>query len=135
MTEIIKRGTLIFWTGFEFEDHGSSDKLLIILGSKVGQNVLAVLTTSKARGRKKEPGCFGYGEYFFVRANADGKFKEDTWIELYRPQEIQRSSFDGAIRNGSITVVKSLPDGLVNAIRNCLNLSHDITPAQINLLE
>ena len=50
-------GAVVKWTGFEFEDGDASDKLLVILGTKPDLPIIAVLTTSKPRGRPAKPGC------------------------------------------------------------------------------
>lgn len=50
-------GAIVAWDDFKFEDGGSSDKLLIILGAKTGHDVIAVLTTSKSPPKNLSPGC------------------------------------------------------------------------------
>lgn len=131
----IARGDLVFWKGFQFEDGGASDKLLIILGAKAGQNLIALLTASKSRGRNPTPGCTGFADYFFISAGGRDGFHLDTWVETYRPVEMERKEADRGIADGTVTLVRTLRLELVNEIRNCLKLSRDITPQQGALLE
>lgn len=135
MTWNIARGDLVFWKGFQFEDGGASNKLLIILGAKPGQNLIAVLTTSKPRGRKQTPGCIGYADYFFVKTGGRAGFLQDTWIETYRPVEMDRAAIETGISAETITRVRVLHVELVNEIRNCLKRSPDISSRQTGLLE
>lgn len=135
MNWAIARGDLILWKAFQFDDGGASDKLLIILGAKPGQNLIALPTTSKARGRKPTPGCIGFADYFFISAGGRDGFHLDTWVETYRPVEMERKDADRGIADGAVTLVHPLRLELVNQIRNCLKQSRDITPQQVALLE
>lgn len=121
-------GAVVKWTGFVFEDGDSSDKLLVILGTKPDLPVIAVLTTTKSRGRPAKAGCnpdHASGAFYFAKGGMAGSFKEDTWIELYRPQEIDLASYTALEQKGDAWVVFNLRPDFAAGIRNCLKLSPD----------
>lgn len=136
---LVKYGSVIFWTGFKFEDGQKGNKLLVILGAKNGANLLAVLATSQAHGRPKTRGCHTQHSCFFVPGGGPEGFDCDTWLELHRPQEIERK-FIGTQAGlpedkREIRTVLDLKPQFANEFRNCLKLSPDISAAQLALLE
>jgi len=127
-------GAVLGWKEFQFDDGGTSDKLLVVLGAKTGKNYLAVLTTSQPHGRKASPGCHAEDGYFFIGAGKHG-FPKDTWLELHRPKEMDAATVVKGNFSGDIWVVANLSLQIVNEIRNCLKQSPDITQHQLTLLE
>lgn len=123
----LKYGAVLFWKAFKFEDGGSSDKLLVVLGARQGKNFLACLTTSQPHSRKANPGCHAEEGYFFIPAGVAG-FTKPTWIELNRPQEASSAEVLKACLAGDMHVITNLPQQLANEIRNCLARSPDLTP-------
>lgn len=134
MAKQFQYGAVLSWKGFVFDDGGSSDKLLVVLGAKQGKNLVGVLTTSQPRDRPVNPGCHIGDGYFSIKAGTAG-FTKDTWVELYRPQEISMAEIVKGGLAGDIWAVENLPDQLTNEIRNCLKRSPDITGQQLDLLE
>jgi len=131
-------GAVVKWPDFEFEDSGSSDKLLVILGAKPGQPIIAVLTTTKARGRPAVAGChFEYenGSFYFAKGGMSGSFKVDTWVELYRPQEIDPAAYHDREHQERAWVVFNLRPDFAAGIRNCLKRTPDISDYLISLLQ
>ncbi len=129
-----KFGALLSWKGFEFEDGGVSDKLLLVLGCRTGQNGIAILATSKQHNRGLQRGCFVDCGYFFIPAG-EAKFKKNTWLELYRPQEVSAAQILKGGFAKEVHVVMNLPQQLANEIRNCLKRSNDLSKHQASLLE
>lgn len=131
-------GAVVKWEKFVFPDGGSSDKLLVILGAKQHKNYLAVITTSQSRRRPKDAGCQSHsehGSFYFIPARTKGCFNTDTWIELWRPQEIDAAELLKKAFAKEAHVVFNLPKEVAAGIRNCLKLSPDVSDYQISLLE
>ena len=126
-------GAILGWKEFPFDDGGKSDKLLIVLGAQAGKNYLAILTTSQSHGRKAIPGCHAEDGYFFIGAGSH-EFLKDTWLELYRPQEMSAATVLKGNLSGDIWVVANLRQQIANEIRNCLKRSPDTTQHQLSLL-
>jgi hypothetical protein len=135
MSGTFQYGAVVFWKGFEFEDGGSSNKLLVVLGAKTGQPIIAVLATSKAHRRKAVPGCHAIDGYFFIKGGGPEGFPKDTWLELNRPVEIAVALLVKSALTQDSHVQGNLPPQHTNEIRNCLKQSPDITPYQISLLQ
>jgi hypothetical protein len=131
----LKFGAVLFWQGFEFEDGGHSDKLLVVLGAKPGRNVICVLTTSKARGGQLPEGCHADKGYYFFRSGSYG-WRKDTWVQLYRVVELTAADLlRASMSAGDLAVKRNLPTAVAAAIRNCIKGTKDISAAQIALLE
>jgi hypothetical protein len=131
-------GAVIKWAGFVFEDGDSSDKLLVILGIKPKQNIMAVLTTSQARRRPKAPGCqaeYETGAFYYLPGGMKNSFKLDTWVELHRPQELDILKFNQALANKEFHVIFNLDKGVAAGIRNCLKRSPDTSELHLSLCE
>ena len=126
-------GAVLGWSKFQFDDGEKSDKLLVVLGAQTGKNYLAVITTSQPHGRKANPGCYAEDGYFFIGAGSHG-FPKDTWLELYRPKEMNAATVVRGNFSGDIWVVTNLHQQIANEIRNCLKRSPDITQHQLSLL-
>lgn len=130
----LRFGAVFFWRGFEFEDGGSSDKLLVLLGARQNLPYIAVLTTSQ-RYWPENVGCHAEDGYFFFRDGGTAKFSKDTWIDLRRVWEIHPAEIVKAALAKDVIVRWNLPQNDAAAIRNCLKRSKDISPYQITLLE
>lgn len=138
MAGILCFGAVVKWLDFQFADGGSSDKLLVILGCKPGKSLLAVLTTTKGRGRPKAPGCQAEhedGAFYFFPGGMKNCFREDTWVELYRPQEASAAAFASLVQDGKIHVVFNLDKGVAAGLRNCLKRSPDTSDHHMSLAE
>lgn len=131
-------GAVVAWDGFVFEDGGQSDKLLVILGAKTGSQIIAALATTKAHGRPKKGGCVpdhDGGAFYYLQGGMKRSFKEDTWIELYRPQEIDAAQLLKVAMAKAARVIFNLDQSVAAGIRNCLKQSPDVTPYQLSILE
>lgn len=130
----LRFGAVLFWRGFEFADGGKADKLFIVLGARQGMNVVAVICTSQARGKKLEPGCHAAEGYYFIPEKRDG-FPLDTWVELHRAFEFSAPKLVAAMLSKEMVMHSNLRQELAAAIRNCFKHSEDASEAQIALLE
>jgi len=131
-------GAVVKWTGFKFDDGDVSDKLLVILGAKPNSPIIAALTTSKPRGRPTDAGCksaYEAGSYYFAKGGMMGSFKLDTWIELYRPQEIDPVEYLKQEAEKKAWVVFNLRQDFAAGIRNCFKLSPDTSEHHLSLLQ
>lgn len=127
MSGDFKYGAVVFWKNFEFDDGGKSDKLLIVLGARVGKPMLAVLTTSQQHRYGKNPGCHASEGYFFIPAGGAAKFPKDTWVQLYRPLEIDAAKLLKVAFAKDANVISNLPQDVANGIRNCPALGSKYT--------
>jgi hypothetical protein len=134
MSGNFKYGAVVAWDGFKFAGGGASDKLLVILGAKQGKEIIAVLATSKQHGKRADPGCHAKDGYYFIPAKT-ASFPKDTWLELYRPQEIAPAELVKVSLKKEARVTDNLTSQMANAIRNCLKQCPDVTGHQLTLLE
>lgn len=124
---MINVGDVFSWDNFQFPDGGSADKLFITLGS-VGNNLLALKTTSKKHNKIDKAGCYSGLGYFFID-EATTPFRTKTWVILFEPfvfniKDMLRSKItDGT----SIKDVFKLDETKVNEIKNCLRKTPDIS--------
>lgn len=134
MAAELKFGAVISWKGFEFDDGGSSDKLLVVLGAHLEKDIITVLTTSRRRPGEWKTGCYAEQGFFYFSSGEYG-WPKDTWVQLYRPVvlgsgELVKASFDGDVRT-----VRNLPEQIAAAVRNCFRRTKDIAPVMNDLLE
>ena len=131
----LKFGAVLFWDGFIFENGGTSDKLLVLLGARPNKDMIAVLTTSRPPPRHLEPGCHAKEGYYVIPGGEKDWFREDTYVQLYRPVLISAPSAVKLGLEGKLRVNANLRPELAAAIRNCLKQSGDLPAAMKELLE
>lgn len=131
----MNRGAVLHIPDLEFHDGGHGNKLLVVLSApeKFGK-VFAVKTTSVPNKRKFDLGCQPAKKEYFIRAG--NEFPKDTWIVLSGiPFLLPIEGLRQNIENGKCTVVNTLPEQMVNAIRNCLKkFSEDLNMEARELL-
>lgn len=110
-------GNVIYDSDFEFPNGGHADKLLIVLSTPDAESIVLLIVTSK--GSAKDLGCQARNRKYFFR-NGQFGFEKDTWVDLDRNVTIRETTkLQERIDSGKATVLFSLPEHIVNAIRNC----------------
>jgi hypothetical protein len=130
-----KFGAVLSWKRYVFDDGGTSDKLLIVLGAKAGKPWILALTTSRPPPKKYPPGCTAVDGMYFVPGDGKSFFKKDTWVQLYRPRVAQAAEIMKRSLASELTVIGNMPAQVANAIRNCLKQSEDVSPYHVSLLD
>jgi len=81
----VKRGTVIFWKNFSFDDGDKSDKLLVVVGNGIDGRLLMLKTTSQPRAHWANlDGCHSDASVFRLRQYLGG-FRNPTWIQFDPP--------------------------------------------------
>ena len=112
-------GELLYWPEHEFDDGGTSNKLLIILNLQRNGVHLAAYTTSQGSRRWPEiAGCNVDKEVFCILKSTFG-FPSSTWIQLYRVQEYEVDRLENMVIRSRIKSLRQLSDDLLRAIVNC----------------
>ena len=135
MTTGIIPGCILHWKNHKFDDGGVADKYFVILGAKAGSNYLAVIATSRQHHMEFKPGCHHEAGYYHIPGGAKDWFPKDTWLLLFRPIELSAQELlKLAMVEKQITTEGHLRPAIANAIRECLKLCLDVSPAQKALL-
>ena len=129
-----KFGAVVYWDNFKFDNGGSSNKLLVVLGAKTGHNLIAVLTTSVPPPKNLPSGCHPGEGYYVFRAGEYG-WPKDTWVQLYRPFIFSAAEVLSVAFSDEARTVRNLPQHIAAGIRNCLKQSPDLSPVAADLLE
>ncbi len=112
-------GELFYWPQHEFDDGGTSDKLLIILNLQRNGVHLAAYTTSQSNKRwPEDAGCNVDKEVFCILKNTFS-FPSSTWIQLYRVKEYEVDYLENKVIRRGIKSLRQLPEQLLRAIVNC----------------
>jgi len=112
-------GELFYWPEHEFDDGGTSNKLLVILNHQRNGIHLAVLTTSQSNQRWPEKeGCDVEREVFCILENTHN-FQRSTWLQLYRVKEYEVDYLENMVIKRRIKSLRQLPEQLLRAIVNC----------------
>ena len=133
MTGIIARGSVIFWTDYQFENGNRADKFFIFLGCATGKNYLAVIATSQKKRRDYDPGCHAEEGYYFIPGGKKDWFDKDTWV-LLEPYEFDVAQLVKAGLTKEARIVCNLRPELANAICNCLKRCEDVSAHHLSLL-
>jgi hypothetical protein len=118
----VKRGDVLSFPDFVFADGGHANKLLVILNDQADPAgyFYCILTTSQSdKARRRDKGCQPVRQEFFFPA---GKiFPADTWALLHRkPVLLPVSALAEKLGNGECRVVATLPEQIMNEIKNCI---------------
>lgn len=112
-------GDVFYFHDFEFEDGGHANKLLIILSDVSKESVVMVIATSKGKDAKSH-GCQPTPKKYFVKGGKYG-FHKDTWVDLARNAYVPSTTkLEEALKNGKAEIKMTLPQQIVNEIKNCL---------------
>lgn len=121
----MNRGAILFNPGFVFRDGGLSDKLLVVLNhADEDDPLLLAKTTSRQKTRKKNPGCDHLRYAFFVPEKRK-HFDDDTWIILDFPYAVPQAEMLEKVSSNAVKLIGTLPDQMMNEIRNCALKSDD----------
>jgi hypothetical protein len=125
----MKRGDVIFWPLFPFEDEKSehklapSNKLLVVIGRDSGDCLMMFRVTSVERTDRPDPqGCHADYSVFRFKENRN-KFEKPCWVQYEQP--ILKEERE--VRNAKGHVIFSLTEEEVRAIINCFRKSPDLT--------
>ena len=116
-------GNVIFWPSFSFDDGGTANKLLVVVGARGSQARLLFKTTSQARtSRPDNDGCHAAASVFRFKANLAG-FDVPTWVQFDPGIVLNVDDMQG---NGGRVMFSLRPVDL-SAIINCYKKSEDIS--------
>lgn len=132
----MNRGEVLFRRQFEFESGATANKLLIKLNNPSEKDpILVVLTTSKSKWRKANPGCHSKDNYFFIEKDKD-IFNEPTWILFEAITAVEQMEFlKWGLSERNLESKGCLKEVTINAIINCMKQSLDIPLEYIELLK
>jgi hypothetical protein len=81
----VKRGAVVFWKNFSFDDGERPDKLLVVVGCGIDGRLLMLRTTNKPRARRPDPdGCHSDASVVRFKQYLEG-FSSPTWIQFDPP--------------------------------------------------
>lgn len=131
----LAKGAVIFVKDYEFDDGSTKDKLLVVLGTKEGQDYLCAQTTSVKWRRDVGHGCYhGAQTYFFLEGNGKNFFSEDTWILLSQADIYSSIWLLNQSLSGKAKVVGEVKPDVAGQIRNSYKESRDASPIKLALL-
>jgi hypothetical protein len=122
----MKSGTIIYDTKFQFADGSTLDKLIIIV-AELGNDFLAVKTTTRQRHMNNTSGCQINDKppNFYIPAHASW-FNKDTWVELDEIFEIDSTLLNIKLRDRVAAKRGAVSDDLLKQILDCALQSQDI---------
>lgn len=120
---------------FEFEDGHIASKLMIVLADGEAL-LLAALTTSNPKHKKRERGCNSnhWGQYFYLPVD-EAKFDQETWISLEKIWPLNPAKFREKMRARQLNKRFDLHPATMRDILECALQSEDITAEQERLLQ
>lgn len=123
----MRAGQILFWPDHEFDDGGTSDKLLVVLNEQRDGIHLAAYTTSQWRVHlSRTQGCHVGDGVFFIPKKVWG-FSKDTWIQLYRVQEYRVEVLEEHHANKRIRELRCLDAAATAGLINCYMKCPDVT--------
>jgi hypothetical protein len=115
----VQCGQVLFWPSHQFDDGGSSDKLLIVLNDQRDGLHLAAYTTSKFRaGLPDKEGCHTGEGIYFIPKNVWG-FSKNTWVQLHRVKEYPVDHLENLYFKKTVRELRCLSAAAVAALANC----------------
>lgn len=131
----LAKGAIIFVKDYEFDDGSTKDKLLVVLGTKEGQDYLCALTTTAQWMRDVGHGCYHNAQtYFFLEGDGKNYFNKDTWILLSQAYIYSSAWLLNQSLSGKAKVVGEVKPDVAGQIRNCYKESRDASPIKLTLL-
>jgi len=125
----VKRGDVIFWPLFPFDDAKAeyklapSDKLLVVIGCDSDDYWLMFRTTSVERADRPDPdGCHSVNSVYRFKDKLS-KFDKPCWVQYEMPIIKEERE----VKNAKGHVVFSLSEEETRAIINCYKKSPDLT--------
>lgn len=134
MSSSFKLGAVLHWKNFTFSDGSKKNKYLIVLGAKVGHDILMVLATSKQHHRSLNHGCHEQDGYYHIPGTGKDFFPRDTWVILSEPIVASAAEIIGQALAKNIETTGNLRDELARAIINCLKRSKDVSEMHLSLV-
>jgi len=127
-------GSVLFYRGFQFEDGGISDKLMVIISKDRDNKNLFLLTTSRQKNRLLQDGCHpGGADPFFTFNNHLDGFDKTTWV-LLNPRTINTAELLNRKANGEVGFIFRLREMNLRALINCLKRCDDVSPYHLSFL-
>lgn len=112
-------GDVLYYPDFSFADGGHANKLLVVISDCTKEKIVMLIATSKGRDANVH-GCQAVQKKFFIKAGSCG-FVRDTWIDLDRSVFVfETSKVQEKINSGNVQIKHTLPQQIVNEIRNCI---------------
>lgn len=130
----MNKGTILFHRDFQFHDGQTGEKLIIVLNTpKNNEPYLCCKTTSKQRFDIDREGCHSHKNIYVINPNYDW-FKGKTWVQFHELYEFEPQRFLQAHFKGDLEIKGSLKENTINAIRNCIKRSEDVSQYHLSLL-
>lgn len=130
----MNKGTILFHKDFQFHDGQSGDKLIIVLNTpKKKEPYLCCKTTSKQKFDIDKEGCHSHKNIYVIASHTDW-FKVKTWVQFHELYEFEPEKFLQAHFKGDLEIKGELKENTVNAIRNCIKRSDDVSKHHLSLL-
>lgn len=128
------KGTILFHRDFQFHNGQSGEKLIIVLNTpKDNEPYLCCKTTSKPKFNIDKEGCHSQKNIYVINPNFDW-FKIKTWVQFHELYEFEPPRFLQAHFDGVLEIKGELKENTVNAIRNCIKRSEDVSKYHLTLL-
>jgi hypothetical protein len=119
----LKRGSVLFWPSFTFDDGGTSNKLLVVVGQSPNDNMLMFKTTSQPKSYRPDPdGCHSDRSVHRFKQYLGG-FRIPTWVQ-FDPPIIKHPN--DAKAAGARVVFEMKPQD-VQAVINCFKRSPEVS--------
>ncbi len=126
----MKRGTVVFWRDFSFDDGETSDKLLVVVGSGIDGRLLMLKTTLRPRvDRPDLDGCHSDAAVFRFKPYLGG-FRCPTWVQFDPPIILTPQQVIGS----AALPLFELKLADLRAVVNCYRKSPEISDALITFL-
>jgi hypothetical protein len=130
------RGTILYHPSFQFQNGGTSPKLLIVLNTpKTNKPYLCCWTTSKQKYGIDREGCRSDKNIYVLNANVDF-FQVKTWVQFHDLREFVVTEFLNLhFRDKLLEVKGQLREETIRAILNCIKGSQDVSQYHLSLLD
>jgi hypothetical protein len=125
---VVKRGDVIFWRAFPFEDNSSqklapSNKLLVVMGANANDTLVMFRVTSQERDDRPDvDGCHHEQSVYRFNKNRN-KFEKPCWVQYEMPIYCEQRE----LVNAKANVIFSLKDEEIRAVINCYKKSPELT--------
>ncbi|HBE40305.1 MAG TPA: hypothetical protein DDW27_03730 [Bacteroidales bacterium] len=130
----MNKGAILFHRDFQFHNGQSGEKLIIVLNTpKDKEPYLCCKTTSKQKFNIDKEGCHSPKNVYVINSTIDW-FKVKTWVQFHELYEFEPQKFLQAHFKGVLEIKGELKESTVNAIRNCIRRSEDVSIYHLSLL-
>lgn len=125
----MQKGTILFHRDFIFKNGARGEKLIITLNEPVNDEpYLCCKTTSQCQYEITTEGCRVDKNIYMIKAKYDC-FPDDTWVQFHELYPFTANEFlKVALEDKTCEVKGCLREQTINAIRNCIKKSDDVSP-------